>query len=101
MPQVLEGINTFTASDPDTAAAIAGDTSPIIPFAKMIPIGPKIKSARAALYITAFSPVAPCDAPAFNIALVAKTFVPTQSSSLPSGRRGRKSRTNCAPMPPP
>ena len=55
----------------------------------------------AALYTTAFSPVAPRTAPAFSMALVASTFVPTASSSQSAGSLGSSSFASCAPMPPP
>lgn len=53
------GISIFSAREPVTAAAMAEDISLRMPLAITMPTGPRITSARAALQITAFSPVAP------------------------------------------
>ena len=101
IPQPDAGISTLTASLPEIATDILGETSPMMPLAIKIPMGPRITSALAALYTTAFSPVAPRTAPAFSMALVASTFVPTASSSQSAGSLGSSSFASCAPMPPP
>ena len=101
IPQPDAGIKTLAASLPEIATDMLGETSPMIPLAIKIPMGPRITSALTALYTTAFSPVAPRTAPAFSMALVASTFVPTASSSQSAGSLGSSSFASCAPMPPP
>ena len=56
--------------------AIVAVISPIRESAITMPIGPMIRSAFLALTITGFSPVAPYEAPAFNMAEVAMLLVP-------------------------
>ena len=80
---------------------MAGDTSPKMPLASTTPMGPRMTSARAALYTTAFSPVAPWAAPAFSMAAVAATLVPTQRRRQSPLRRGFSSFTSRLPTPPP
>ena len=101
IPQPDAGIKTLAASLPEIATDMLGETSPMMPLAIKIPMGPRITSALAALYTTAFSPVAPRTAPAFSMALVASTFVPTASSSQSAGSLSSSSFASCAPMPPP
>src|SRR5699024_10884582 len=48
-PQWEAGIRIFSAAAPETAAAIRGETSPRIPLARIMPMGPRIRSAREAL----------------------------------------------------
>ncbi len=79
------GISTRTAVLDDTAHAAAGVISPRSASAIMIPSGPAIMSARAAITTIEFSPVAARAAPPLIMFAVAMLFVPTAVTSSNSG----------------
>ena len=88
------GIRIFLAGLCPTAAAMAGEISPISASAMTMPSGPRITSAFRQATIRAFSPVAPWAAPPFSRAAVAMLLVPTARTSTP-GNRARMARTSC------
>ena len=77
----MTGIRIFLATHSETAAAIFGVISPQSAFAKMMPMGPTMTSAHVQFTTTGFSPVAAASAPARSMALVARLFVPTATTS--------------------
>ena len=79
--QRLTGIRIFLATHSETAAAIFGVISPQSAFAKIMPMGPTMTSAHVQFTTTGFSPVAAASAPARSMALVARLFVPTATTS--------------------
>ena len=79
---------------------MAGLHSPSMLFAITRPMGPARIRARAAFTITAFSPVAPADAPARSMALVASALVPTATISCVTPP-ARSASMSARPKPPP
>ena len=69
-------------------------------LAMMIPAGPMITSASAALNKIAFSPVAAKDGPPFSMVSVAMEFVPVAPTSA-SGKFLTSNSTKERPIPPP